>query len=139
MAVPKRAFDFGNNIPVGATQSIVLADQVELLHWRELTMIVRVHSHSLTGSNSISVTAWPQSTTPEDPNIVWLTSDKSNSVFIQASTPIPSMLTADLVTIGTDNDPYTVANMVQILVQPFRAGVGSMQATISVEISAKEV
>lgn len=131
--LPKKFLDF-STLPVGGSQEIVLADRIELLHWRELTLTVRVHSHTLTGSNQIFIAVYPQSWTSEDPGIQWITAGTSTSIAIVASTPSPGLLTLVVPTL-TGSQP--IAAMARITALASRAGAGTMSAVLTLGFSAK--
>jgi hypothetical protein len=132
--LPKYFLDF-STLANSATEEYILADRVPLLHWRELTMKVRVHSHSLTGSNQIQFNVKPQSWTEEDPGIPFVSFTIAAFVVILSSTPSPALLTASIPTIGGAG---SIAAMAQITVIGSRAGVGSMNANCSIEFSEKD-
>jgi microcystin-dependent protein len=131
--LPKRSLDFGT-LAVGASQDIIVGDRVELLHWRELSLKVRVHSHTLSGSNTIAISVFPQSHTPEDPSVQWLSQGTSTFVTLSASTPSPALLT---LAVPTASGVQPIAAMARVIATGSRAGAGTMQVSLTVEFSAK--
>jgi hypothetical protein len=132
--LPKVAFAF-DTLAVGASQEVVIADRVPLWNWREVTLIVRVHSHTLAGTgNQITVRVYPQSWTPEDPGLTFLNVFLFN-VSIGSATGNPGMLTASVPMLGNG----AVADRVRITAIGSRVQAGSMDAAISLELSTKDV
>jgi hypothetical protein len=131
--LPKKFLDF-STLPVGGSQEVVLADRVELLHWRELTLKVRVHSHTMTGSNNVAIAVYPQSWTWEDPGIQWLTSGTSTFAVIDASTPSPGLVN---LVVPTLSGAQPIAAMARLTAFAQRAGAGTMRATITLQFSTK--
>jgi hypothetical protein len=130
--MPKRQIDFAS-LATSGTQEIILADRVELISWRELTLKIRVHNHTLTGSNAITVTVYSQSWTDEDPGIQFVTSTAAATWAINSSTPVPGEWDLTIPTLGTN----AVAGMARITAVGSRAGAGTMQAALSLEMSVK--
>lgn len=133
--VPKRVLDFGG-VPLGFVQTIILADRVELVHWQELSMMVRVHQHSLSGGTGwISIAAVPCSVTEDDPGTTLVAPANSGpAVLLDSTTGSPDMKTRFMRTMG----PNCVGDMVRIVASAQRLLAGSLTATVSVEISAKD-
>ncbi len=70
--VPKRVVDF-STLAIGSSQDLVLADRIDLTPWSDITMLARVHTHSLSnGAGSISILALPDGHTNEDPGLNWV-------------------------------------------------------------------
>src|SRR5689334_17048766 len=108
--IPKRLLNF-DGLEIGGSSNIVLAQEVELLHWRELTLMVQVHSHSLSsGAGSIYVAVVPMSRTIEDPSTAFLPSNFFLTAAIAAGVPSPTLLTLTLPTLGSG----AIADMVYI-------------------------
>lgn len=130
----KRIVTF-NGIPNGTTQDIVLADRIDLAQWQELTMLVRIHAHSLgSGAGRITVLALPQSVTSEEPGLMFVSSTAAGpAVAIDATTASPGFKTGFLRTTGQN----CVGKTVRIIARGSRTAAGAMDATISVELSAK--
>ena len=134
--MPKRFVDFGT-LATGATQEVVLADRVELLHWRELTLQIQVHSHTLAASsNTIAIRAWPQSWTTEDPGLTFLTSAVPTSVTISSTTASPALLTLTIPTLG-GYGTGAIGEIARFTAFATRNGTGTMQAAIQLRLSEK--
>jgi len=133
-AIPKRTLDFAT-LASGATQEVILADRVPLLHWRELTLIVRVHSHTLLSSaNTIIILVYPQSWTSEDPDIQFVTTSAAGGVTLGPATPSPTILNCPVATVGY----FSIAALARITALASRQSAGVMQAALSLEFSSKD-
>ena len=133
--VPERSLDF-DNIP--GTQEVVLADMVDVLHWRELTLLVRVHQHSLSsGAGTIRITAQPQSWSGEDPGVTFVDTSALLPflVVIDSNTPSPGYLSKGIQMFGV---PAMTA-MTRIVAKAERVAAGAMTATVSVDLAAKHI
>jgi hypothetical protein len=129
---PKKVIDFGAS---GASQEIILADRMSLLAWREATLQLRVHSHSLAGHlNSISVNAYGQSISAEDPGLTFLETSSIASVLISPSTASGTLFNLDL---GSDGSLYFAPPLVRITAAYTRADSGTIAATLSADLSLK--
>jgi hypothetical protein len=134
--VGKRTIDFGG-LGLGNTQAVILADRVELVHWQELTLLVKVHAHSLAASSAgtISIQALPCSWTDDDPGASFVCSAGSGPpVVIDANTLSPDFKSGFMRTTG----PNSVGEMVRIVALGQRVQGGAFNATVSVELSAKD-
>ena len=91
-AVPKRTVDFAG-LDAGLTQQLILADRVDLLQWREATMLVNVYSHSLaSGAGTLRIIAFGQSISADDPSLDFIDSANVFAVTLNGSTPSPAYL-----------------------------------------------
>jgi hypothetical protein len=132
----KRFFDF-TTLAAPNTQTIVLADRVDVMRWRELTLCVRVHDHSLAGgAGAIFVRASPQSFSREEPGTIFVdTTSIAAEIAIDSTTTQPALLLAPINVTGTTN---CMSDLAYIHVSGTRSAAGPITATISVEISAKD-
>jgi hypothetical protein len=121
-------------LATGSSTELILADRVPLLHWRELTAIVRVHSHTMTGSNSIELLFYAQSWTAEDPGLQFIGTGVP-APQITSSTPSPGMIVKALPLLGSN----AIGDMIRITALGSRSGAGTMQANVTVQFSAKNV
>jgi hypothetical protein len=129
--VPKRVVDFTNNV---TPQSVVLADKVQLVHWQELTMLVKVHS-VVTSGGTISIRALPCSYSPDDPGVTFVASAGAGpAVILDANVSSPNVKTGFLRTMG----PNCVGDMIRIVALGNKTSANALNATISVELSAKD-
>jgi len=132
VVLPERQFSFPG--PDSGTQNLMMLERIDLLQWRELTLRVRVHSHTLAGSsNTISVSVLPQSWTEEDPGLIFLGATAAGSVTMGTSTPSPALLTASIATLGAN----AIAALGALQVTGVRVGAGTMNATLSIDICHK--
>jgi len=131
--IPKRVIDFGG-IATG-TQTVVLAERLPVPFWREVTMVVRVHSHTLaSASNSIQIQAKPESWTEEDPGMVFLTTGGAgNTITIANTTPSPALFETALQMLGSGG----IVELVRVDAIGTRGAAGPMSAIISVGFSPK--
>jgi hypothetical protein len=128
--VPKRLVDF-SNLPSGSTQDLVLMDRVDLKRWPGVTMLARVHSHTLSnGAGSIVVFALPTGHTLEDPGVDFVGSIVPPAqAVIDSTTPTPAYLTSTALSIGPQ---------ARIIARGTRTAVGTMQANLSVDLSVAD-
>jgi hypothetical protein len=128
--VPKRLVDF-SMLPLGATQDLVLADRVDLRAWPGVTMLARVHSHTLgNGAGTIVIFALPIGHTFEDPGVNFVGSlVPPSQAVINSTTPSPGYLTSAALSIGPQ---------ARIVARGTRAAAGSMQATVSVDLAVAD-
>lgn len=133
-AVPKRTVDFAT-LAVGATQDIVLADEVNLPLNLEMSLGVRVHNHTLTSSaGTISIMAVPQLWTPEDPGLALVSTVPAGPpVVINGNTPSSTYCPRFLRTVGSN----CVGPMTRVVARGSRTAAGALSATVSVDITAK--
>ena|SRR5258706_4662653 len=132
--VAKRKVDYAS-LPNPGQQDVILADRVEVIHWRELTVRVQVFDHSLiSNAGTITVMVIPMSWTEEEPNQPFLSSISAGDVIIQNNTLTPAFLTKNLTTNGAD----CMTAMARVVARGIRSAGGAMNATISVDFSAKD-
>jgi len=130
--LPKRALDFAT-LANPSTQEVILADRIELFRWRELLVKVRVHLHTLTAPNIITIFVYAQSWTDEEPGLQFVASTAAASVAIQSTTPSPGELDLVVPTLATNG----IAGMARITAIGNRGGGGTMQAQLSMEVIGK--
>ena len=127
-AVPKRTVDFAQ-ATAGVPQDVILADLVDILQWREATVLVKIHSCSVdVGAGYIAVGAYPQSVSAQDPAVEFLDRTTFPAIGIDSFTPSPylSFFVAP------------VAPMIRIVAQGNRAAAGALIATLSIDVSVKD-
>jgi hypothetical protein len=66
-AVPKTTYDF-SSLPASSRVSLWIAKAIDVSGYREAEMAIRVHAASISGAPSISLEAWPEGPTSEDPS-----------------------------------------------------------------------
>jgi len=133
-AFPKRLINFAT-LAVGATEDVIIADRLPLIHWRELTMLVHVHDHSLiSGAGTIQIRAAAQSWTGEDPTLQFVSSSAVWTATLSSTTPNPTYQTVPIATTGTN----CLGAMVRLFARGNRTGAGALNATISVDFSSKD-
>jgi hypothetical protein len=127
----KRTVDFAT-VASGQLQELLIEDRIDNLHWREATLVVRVYSHSLaSGAGTISVGAYGQSVSAQDPSVEFIDTSAFYAVTITGSTPTPALL----ITPPLTNILYPV---VRLVARGTRTATGALTATFSVDISAKD-
>jgi hypothetical protein len=132
--VPKRVLDF-TGLSSGSTEDLILADRVELLHWREVTAQIRVSTHSLSsGAGTIAIRAAAQSWTEEDPTLAFFDDSNAWSVTITSATPSPAYLTFTIPTSGT----ACLGHMARFTARGNRTAAGALSAQLSLELSLKD-
>jgi hypothetical protein len=129
--IPKRFFDFANL--ANGQQEVILADRIPLIEWRELTLLVRVHSHTLTGTNTIAINVYPQSWTAEEPGLQFLTGSAAAQTTIGTATPSPGVVALTVPTLGSN----AIVGMARVTATATRTGAGTMQASLSLEFDNK--
>jgi hypothetical protein len=132
--VPKRTLNLGQGPLSGGTQDVILADRFEVIHWREVTIVVRVHAHSLYGTaNSVDIFMLPQSTSVDDPGITFL--DQSNYLSVQLAS---GTLVGAILTMPANGYNNVYPPMIQVGARATWNGAGSISATVSVDIVVKD-
>jgi hypothetical protein len=130
--MPKRLVDFAR-VPSGASLTHVVADQIDIIPWRELTLLVNVHGHSLaSGSGTITVCLLMQSVSLDDPSLEFIVPGIGNelaTVTLNGATPTPCYLSIPCASFA--------AAMAQLVVIGTRASAGSLDAQLSMSLSAK--
>jgi len=64
---PKRTVDYAT-LPSPGSQDVVVADRIDVARWRELSLVVKVFTHSLvSGAGTITIMTLPQSWTKRIP------------------------------------------------------------------------
>jgi hypothetical protein len=115
----------------------VLAQRIPVHQWRQMALIVRIHSLTINGTDGFSVEARLDSFTPEDPTIVWLSfNQNAGSVFINSSTPSPTLLRVPIQTIG----PAAWASYGAVVARCNSGHTSGLplRATISLSLEAKD-
>jgi hypothetical protein len=134
---PKRLVDF-TGLATG-TQDFILADRVPIPSWREVTLLVRIHFHNIgSGVGTITIMAAPQSWTPEDPGLTFLTAPSTGWTQIPPLTntsPNPGYVTANFIMSGTN----CTSAMTRLIARGTRTTAGNLSAIISVAFSAKDI
>jgi hypothetical protein len=64
--IPKTKYDFGSQA-LGTSQTLTVARHLDCANYRELTLVVRVHSCTTTDTGQISVIVVAEAPTTEDP------------------------------------------------------------------------
>jgi hypothetical protein len=135
-AAPKRLVDFAG-LSSGGTQDFILADRVPVPSWRELTLLVRVHSHAIaSGAGTITIMAAPQSWTPEDPGLTFLTTPSTGwtQLALSNATLSPGFVTTNFI-VGNAN---CTSAMTRLIARGNRTNTGTLNALISVAFSVKD-
>jgi len=130
--VPKRLIDFGV-LPNGSTQDLILADRIELLHWREVNLTVQVHQHAVAGGGSITIIAIAQSWTSAEPETTFLGSEFQAGA-ITSSTVSPTLITFSLAMGGTN----CMTALARVIARGVGAGAASLRAVVTVEFAVKD-
>ena len=132
--LPKRLLDFSNIAVSGSGQTIVIADRIELLDWRELTLVLRVHSHNVASTNTIEIHLQNTSRSDEDPSLDFIGSQIASFPLITSSTPIPSLFEIAVPTTGMD----CVADLARINARGTRNAAATISALVTLEFSTKD-
>jgi hypothetical protein len=131
--LPKCRIDF-TGIGLSTTQDVVLADSVDLLRWREVTVRTRVHSNLIgSGAGSIKIIAVPHSWSDEDPTVSFLESSLTTTATIDSAVSAPSLLSAALTTLAL----HGFADAIQIFARGSRSAPGAIRADLSIELQVK--
>jgi len=127
---PKRKFDFAT-LATGASDEHVVGDLIGVTPWREITMLVTVFNHTLSsGAGTIDVVIYARSQTAEDPGLIFQSS--VTSLTINSTTPSPAFLSVAVPTLS-------VGDAVMVTARGTRSAAGTLDATISVQLSVKDV
>lgn len=133
-AVPERVVDF-STLAVGGVEDVILADRIVLERWRELTLLVHVHSHSLAGGiGDITISIYPISWTDEDPSLAFLPAASTGSVTIDSTATSPGYLIAPITMYGLN----CMGPMARVVAHGHRSLAGALNATVSIGFSCKD-
>ena len=136
-AVQKRLVNF-SSLPSGASQEVILADRLDVLQWRELTLQVKVHSNGIAAAaGTISINSIAQTLSDDDPGVDFLDRSSVPNVLITSTTPSPGYLTTIISQVQPVGSVYGLANLLRLVAFGSRTGAGAINAVISVEVSAK--
>lgn len=135
--VPKRVVTFDRmQVGLAVNQFFTLLDRIDILQWRELTLLVNVHIHTVGAGNTIYIYAAAQSVTPEDPTLDFIDRFGIDEwVTIESTTPSPAFLKHIIPTGGSTTNPF--GDMLQIVAEANRTSANPISATISVTLSVK--
>jgi len=127
-------------LDTGASEEIIAADRVDILNWRSVAIQVKVHEHTLANNaGSIVVRAIPATWTEEVPEMVFLDTTFPVDVVIDQFVSSPAYLVAPLVMAGTAGfGARCFGSLMRLVVVGNRTGAGTIGATISVELAAKD-
>jgi hypothetical protein len=93
--IPKRTLDF-SSLRAGTTEEIVLAQGVNVSEWREVTLQIRTHSNSISGSGGqIDISVYADGRTSNDPGILFASSPAVKVMSITSTTTGPSYQLGD--------------------------------------------
>jgi hypothetical protein len=127
-AVPKRTINFAGLLS-GSSQAFVLAEELDVSDWREIVVMVKVHSHSVAaGAGFIYIRAYPQSLSAEDPGMQFVDKSATYFVFIDNTIPSPAYLTFNI----------SQAPRLMLVAEGVRNGAGTITATVSIDVSLKD-
>ena len=126
--VAKRKLDF-SSLGVGLSQEMVLADYVDLIHWQNIVLLLRVHSHSVAvGAGSVTISIRGQSVSRQDPVVYFLdTTTSYPSTSIDSNTTSPAFVGMTIPAVP----------MMQVFATGTRLSTGSIAAEISIDVSVK--
>jgi hypothetical protein len=134
--VSKQTISFAQAAGAGPT---IVADRVSLVRWREATLMLRIHSHTLTGgAGTISVSVIGQTTSVDDPGLAFL--DDSTAVIrtYDATTPSPFFTTFGF-SEAFFAQPANFPPMFRVTAQGNRTGPGVLAITLSLALSVKDL
>lgn len=99
--IPKRTFDFGS-IRLGATLSLILAEQIDISQFCEGILLTRVHGASMAGG-SLSLQLVPDGYTPRDV----LTFQAESSSYFNLTTVVDASSSAgELIALGGNDGEF---------------------------------
>ena len=133
--VPKRSIAFGI-LEAGTTQDVILADRVDLLHWREVNLTVHVHQLAIPGDGSIIIGAIAQSWTSAEPETTFLGTEFMLDP-ITVNTSSPTLITGFL-SMNGGFPSGCMSAMARLIARGIGEGDASMSAVISVEFAVKD-
>lgn len=131
MVISKRTFDF-SNLTASSTQEIPLCRAIDVTGSKQIDLVVRVHSRTITGGQ-IDVIAQALSLTSEDPSVDFLYTNTSGVVIPLASVtlniPAPTLHLSQL------SPPW--GPMVRVILKGAgAAGSPTIQASLSIDLIA---
>lgn len=128
-ATPKRLVNF-STLATGAQQELVLTDRVPVVDWRELTMIVQVYSSQIPSGAAISIRAYPQSVSADDPGLFFIDARSPWEISLPSTTPACLSVPIASTSVGA---------LLRITARGSRgAAAGAITAGVSVCIAGKD-
>jgi hypothetical protein len=132
--VPKRTLDF-SSVSSGSAQAeeIILAQNIDISSWREVSLMVRTHANSFSGNiGEIDIYAYSEGRTSEDPGLLFASTTQLGLVAITSSTTAPAY---SVTSCGTN-----IGSMIKIAAKGTRtssSGANAIKADVSVDLSFK--
>ena len=133
--MPKRTLDFTSvQSGTASAEEIVLAQNIDVSMWREVSLMVRTHSSGFPGANigKIEIYALMEGRTPEDPALLFTTTTQLATVTIDNTVVAPSF------TVNGVTSPF--GSMLKIAAKGTRTssnGTNQIQAAVSIDLSCK--
>ncbi len=131
--IPKTRYDFGSQA-LSTTQTLTVASKLDCSRYREVTLVLRVHSFTVTDTSTISVLVSAEAPTVDDPQFDTITSSTVvASVAVSSSSPAaPILLLAISASI-----PSGSSVVIQVRCQTSTSVSGPNNAVISADVVLK--
>jgi hypothetical protein len=130
--VPKRTLDF-TSLAISQSEEIILAQNIDVSQWREVSLMVRTHTNSFSGGlGTIDIYAYMEGRTSEDPGLLFATTAALGTVTINSSTTAPAY---SVNTLGAN-----LGSMIKIAAKGTRTSsntANAIKADISIDVSLK--
>lgn len=131
----KAKFDF-KSVEDNTTVEFVLVDRIEVLHWREVSLLVQVHSAVIASPDLVVVAMRNKSLSEDDPGMTFTSQLFVGSVTLGANTQIPHFATVPVTIPGE----YDLGPMAQLVIQVIRgfSGLQALSIALSADLSLKD-
>ncbi len=130
--ITKRAFDF-SKLQSAQTQEVPLCRALDVLGAKQLELVIRVHSKTITSTGQIDVIVQAISLSGEDPSIDFLyTSSGAGGVVTLGSTSLTSTLTAPYSVLVPITAPW--GPMIRVILKGTGASSATIQASLSIDL-----
>jgi hypothetical protein len=128
--MPKRLVDFAT-LASGASVDITIAERFDILRWREVTLVARIHTNGIgSGAGSIFIAHQHESWTDEDPTLTFLETNPTLVGPISSSTAAPTVISSALTMLGTP----AYADGARFFLRGNRAAAGTIRIELSLEL-----
>lgn len=128
--ITKRTFDF-SKLQSSQTQEIPLCRAIDVTGAKQIDLVVRVHSKTIT-SGQIDVNVQGISLTVEDPNTDFILYGAGGSITTLATVSLTTSLTAPFMLISSLAAPW--GPMIRVLLKGTGAASATIQAALSIDL-----
>ncbi len=129
--ITKRTFDF-SKLQSGQTQEIPLCRAIDVTGAKQIDLVVRVHSKTITSTGQIDVNVQGVSLTGEEPNTDFILYGAGGSITTLATVSMTTSLTAPFLLVSSLSAPW--GPMIRVLLKGTGATSATIQAALSIDL-----